>query len=316
MRAVELPRFGRPQEVMRLAYVDQQAPDDSSEEVVIDVLAAPINPMDLLIARGLYPMLPRLPAIMGAEGCGRVVGGHALDPGTMVLLPVRAGSWTQRMVVPASELIVLPGDVDPVQASMWRVNGLTALALLEGVEEGEWIVQAPGTGGVAQHIAQVARSRGIRTACLTRRADAHGDYLRELGADLVVADDARAIARVRQAAVGSRIRFGFDGVGGGTTARLAACLDTGGTLTSYGAMSQLPAQLTVDHVVFRDVRLRGFWLWRWAEDRDLRADVATLAAMKLRSHVASTWDLDSLHAALVAAQDPERFGRVLFRPND
>jgi NADPH:quinone reductase-like Zn-dependent oxidoreductase len=73
-------------------------------QVLIQVLAAPINPSDVLTLTGEYGMLPPLPAIGGNEGVGKVVahgpGVGAPPLGQTVLLPRGAGScppmWSAR----------------------------------------------------------------------------------------------------------------------------------------------------------------------------------------------------------------------------
>jgi NADPH:quinone reductase-like Zn-dependent oxidoreductase len=72
MKAIQIERFGRPSDVLQVADVpDVGAP--AAGEVVIAVEASPINQYDLLMIAGGYGYRPRLPAIMGTEGVGRVV---------------------------------------------------------------------------------------------------------------------------------------------------------------------------------------------------------------------------------------------------
>src|SRR3990167_11211056 len=77
----------------------------------VKVLAAPINPSDVLPLTGEYGMLPPLPAIGGNEGVGRVEALGAdvgnLKVGQMVLLPVGCGTWVSHLNAPANKLIPL-----------------------------------------------------------------------------------------------------------------------------------------------------------------------------------------------------------------
>src|SRR5512134_2575909 len=88
----------------------------------IAVLAAPINPSDVLTLTGQYGRLPPLPAVGGNEGIGRVA---ALGPGTAspavgqtVLLPPGSGTWATHVVAEAPKLIALPSGADPQQLAM------------------------------------------------------------------------------------------------------------------------------------------------------------------------------------------------------
>ncbi|PHH86111.1 hypothetical protein CDD83_10698 [Cordyceps sp. RAO-2017] len=60
-----------------------------------------------------------------------------------------------------------------------------------------------------------------------------------------------------------RIGLGLNCVGGRSAAALARCLAEGGTLVSYGNMSRKAVHLPLGALIFRDVRLVGFWLSRW-----------------------------------------------------
>lgn len=63
---------------------------NSENEVLVKMLAAPINPSDINVLQGTYGILPTFPAIGGNEGVGTVV-----DPGNSKL---QVGDW----VIPAT----------------------------------------------------------------------------------------------------------------------------------------------------------------------------------------------------------------------
>jgi len=83
------------------------------------MLAAPINPSDVLTLTGEYGILPPLPAVGGNEGVAKVVehGPGVSEPaiGQTVLLPVGIGTWATHMVAEAKALTPLPNGVDPVR---------------------------------------------------------------------------------------------------------------------------------------------------------------------------------------------------------
>ena len=95
-----------PQEA--IAAVALQLAEPGAGQVRIKVLAAPINPSDVLTLTGEYGMLPPLPAIGGNEGVGRVeaLGAEVgnLKVGQMVLLPVGCGTWVSHLNAPANKL--------------------------------------------------------------------------------------------------------------------------------------------------------------------------------------------------------------------
>ena len=133
---------------MKRAQYDQRGPDPQASiqsveftlpeltagQALLEVLAAPINPSDVLTLTGLYGMLPPLPAVGGNEGVGKVV---ALGPdtkgpaiGQTVLLPVGCGSWATHVLAEAKTLMPLPNEADPLQLAMMTVNPPTASLML------------------------------------------------------------------------------------------------------------------------------------------------------------------------------------------
>ena len=68
MRAVQLTAYGNPVEALK--YVDIPAPEaPGPNQVLIGVEFSPINPSDLLLAKGIYALRPALPTVIGNEGC-------------------------------------------------------------------------------------------------------------------------------------------------------------------------------------------------------------------------------------------------------
>ena len=106
-----------PQDV--IDAVPFELPELAPGQALVAVLAAPINPSDVLTLTGEYGQLPPLPAVAGSEGVGRVqaVGRavHDIEVGQVVLLPVGSGTWSTHVVVDAAALVVLPGSADPQQ---------------------------------------------------------------------------------------------------------------------------------------------------------------------------------------------------------
>jgi len=93
-----------PQDV--IDAVQFEAPPLQAGEALVELVAAPINPSDLLTLTGEYGDLPPLPAIGGREGVGRVAELGAdtseIAVGQLVLLPRGSGSWSTHVVAQAA----------------------------------------------------------------------------------------------------------------------------------------------------------------------------------------------------------------------
>lgn len=297
------------------------------DQALVAVLAAPINPSDVLMLTGGYGILPPLPAVGGSEGVGRIVEVGAevtgLQPGQLVLLPAGSGTWCAHLLVQARRLVPLPDGADPQQMAMLTVNPATASLLLSEfvpLQAGDWVIQNVANSGVGSYLVQLARQRGLRTVNVVRR-DSAVAAVRELGGDVVLVDGEDLHQRVREATGGAAIRLGIDAVGGRATDRLSRCLAEGGTLVNYGLMSGEPCMVSAESFVFKDITLRGFWLAKWFTTAPREAQRAlygaltqSLASGALKARVHATYPVERIQEAVAAAAAGERDGKVLVVP--
>ena len=307
--------------------VDFELPPLASGQVLIQVLAAPINPSDVLTLTGGYGILPPLPAVGGNEGVGKVV---QLGPdvasiaiGQTVMLPVGGGTWATHMVGEAKKLMPLPNDADPLQLAMMTVNPPTASLLLSefvDLKPGDWVIQNAANSGVGEYLIQLAKGRGFKTVNIVRRESAIAE-VKAAGGDVVVVDGEGLAKRVAEATGDAAIRLGIDAVGGKATDNLASCLAMGGTLVNYGMMSGEACQVGAASFVFRDVTLRGFWLALWfrkATPERQAAVFGEIARMistgKLKTRIHATFDIVNIKDAVAAAAAGERSGKILVVP--
>lgn len=296
-------------------------------QVLLQVLAAPINPSDVLTLTGEYGQLPPLPAIGGNEGVGKVVahgpGVTAPPIGQTVLLPVGAGTWATHVVAKAARLMPLPNDADPLQLAMMTVNPPTASLMLSefvALQPGEWVIQNAANSGVGEYLVQLARIRGLKTVNVVRRESAVA-AVKAAGGDVVLVDGPDLDRRVAEATGQAKIRLAIDAIGGQATNRLAGCLAEGGTLVNYGLMSGEDCVVSPRSFVFRDVTLRGFWLALWFRRATPQQQMAMfgeigqlVASGKLKTRIHATYDLPRIKQAVAAAAAGEREGKVLVVP--
>ncbi|MEP7155376.1 MAG: zinc-dependent alcohol dehydrogenase family protein [Betaproteobacteria bacterium] len=307
--------------------VEAVVPVLASGQVLIQVLAAPINPSDVLTLTGAYGMLPPLPAVGGNEGVGRVVtlGPDVTSPavGQTVLLPVGSGTWATHVVGEAKKLMPLPNEADPLQLAMMTVNPPTALLMLTefvDLQPGEWVIQNAANSGVGAYLIQLAKIRGLKTVNIVRRESAV-ETVKALGGDVVLVDGDGLAKKVAEATGGAKIRLAIDAVGSTSSDHLAMCLADGGILVNYGAMSGEPCQVSPASFVFRDVTLRGFWLAKWFRSATPQQQMAVfgeigklIATGKLKARIHATYDVSQIKQAVEAAAAGERDGKILIVP--
>lgn len=308
-RAVRLHAFGDPAQGVRVEELT--LPEPEAGQVVVRLLRAPVHPADLNVIEGTYGRLPPLPAVLGHEGAGEVVGGDGLPLGTRVR-PLGGGCWSEALVVAAARCLVLPGDLALDQAAQLTVNPATAWAILHEyhalLEPGAWVLGNAPASALGRALAALCRARGLRYACLVRRADEAPH------ADLAVPAERDAARRLRE--LGARLAVNL--VGGDSAALLARALAPDGVLVTVGALAKAPLALPNGALIFGELRCHGFWLSRWYErtPRDrVQQMIGELAALvragHLRLPVAAVYPLEAVHAALAHAVRPGRGGKVL-----
>lgn len=326
MKIVQFNAFGKAHDVAGVVEVeDPGAP--AAGEVLVEVEAFPVNPVDLLTIAGTYATRPELPAIPGSEGLGRVVATGAgvshVKQGDRVLLMGRE-NWMQRKRVKAGEVIPVAVDADPLQLAMLKINPATAYLMLKRYRElgaGDWLIQNAANSGVGANLIGLAKAERVRTVNVVRRDDLVSP-LKSMGADVVVVDGPDLAASVSEATKGAAIPLGIDAVAGGATGRLAECLAEGGVVVNYGLLSGKPCAIDPHQVVFRQISLTGFWLVKYlsAMSKDERAALyadlgARVASKALEVKIAAVYGIDDIKKALEHAGREARGGKVLVTPN-
>ncbi|MEM7224678.1 MAG: zinc-dependent alcohol dehydrogenase family protein [Pseudomonadota bacterium] len=325
MKAVQFDRHGVPADVVHC--VERPAPGaPDGDQVLVRVLACPINPADLLILEGRYPGPEQLPAGGGIEGIGEVLAAGpevaGLAPGDRVMLLGRA-NWVEQLLCPASAAIKISGELDPRQAAMMKVNPATALLMLRDYVDlapGDWVIQNAANSAVGRHVIRMARAAGVKTVNVVRRQALVEDLLGE-GADLVVIDGDDLGVRVRAEIGEAPLPLALDAVGGIATQQLADCLSNGGTVVNYGFLSGEACRITPDQTIIHDIRLRGFWLAGFFRRGDM--DRLTQVYREIADHlrdgtlaapIEAVYPLEQVKEAVAHAHRDSRDGKILLLP--
>ena len=174
-----------------LAVVDAEAVNPAPGEVVIEVRAIGVNPIDYKLYSGAFGADPDvLPMGLGSEAAGIVgeVGDTAAGPvgpisvGDEVIVYPVSESYADRLVVSGDSVIPKPASLPWNEAAGLLAVGATAVDTLDTahVGAGDLLLVHGAAGGVGSFVVQLARARGA-TIIGTARPE-HHDYVRSLGA--------------------------------------------------------------------------------------------------------------------------------------
>ncbi len=317
---------GIPEEVAKVEVWD--TPAIAPNQVLVEMKASPINPADINVLEGKYPIRLPLPAVVGNEGVGVVaqIGSAVsnLRVGQCVISLDRVGNWCEAYITDASSLIPLPDDLPLEQAAMLSVNPPTAWRMLEAfanLKPGDWVIQNAANSGVGRSVIQIARLRGLKTVNIVRREELIPELQAE-GADIVVTDEIPLSKQIRDLTDNADIPLGLNAVGGENAREITKSLGTHGTLVTYGAMGLQPLQVSNGLLIFKDLRFRGFWINAWYKRADVREIhemfdqlIPLVAAGKLRAPIEKTYPLTDAKDALIHACQSRRKGKILFVMN-
>jgi NADPH:quinone reductase-like Zn-dependent oxidoreductase len=309
---------GIPEDNVEVVEVD--TPSISDDEVLIRMIAAPINPADLLLVNNRHVYTIQLPSLIGIEGVGRVIErGHSvkdLEIDDVVAVPF-GGTWRQMINKPANEVYLLPKDIDVLQASMLCVNPFTALGMLAGLEQGDWLIQNAANSSIAQMIISIAAQKGINTINIVRN-EKSVEQLLKLGANEVIVGEQDLSEKVRKITNGKMVKRALDAVSGRSSGLLLECVEGFGELWCYGLLSSDDIILPASKVVFGNVTVRGFSRLRTVlnksklEIQHMVNEIVDLMNQGLiSSPIQAVFPIDEAREAVKLASQEGRSGKVI-----
>jgi len=238
--AVRIHSNGGP-EVLR--WEEVTLPEPGGNDAIIRQTASGLNFIDVYFRTGLYKV-PSFPAIIGNEGAGVVeaVGDNVTEVavGDRVAYCMSLGSYAQRRVVPAQQLVKLPDAVTDEQAAAMMLKGCTVQYLIRRtypIKAGETVLFHAAAGGCGLIACQWLKHLGARvigtvsTAEKAELAKAHGcDYP-------IVYTEENFVERVRTLTDGHGVPVVYDSIGKDTFEDSLDCLQPRGLLVSFGNAS-------------------------------------------------------------------------------
>lgn len=236
MKAVVLTEQGG---VENLQLQEVETPRPKSDEVLVQVHALSINPVDIKTRKGgaLYnSMKEHPPVILGWDISGVVVEvgsdvrqfneGDAVFG--MVNFPGHGRAYAEYVAAPAAHLALKPATVTHAQAAATTLAALTAWQVLfeqAGLTKGQHVLVHAAAGGVGHFAVQLAKHAGAQVTGTASEANAR--FLLDIGIDNHIDYTAQNFYEEVRG-----VDVILDPIGGDTTARSLQVLRPGGTLVS------------------------------------------------------------------------------------
>jgi len=234
MKALQIVKYGEIKD--SLAFNEVSKPTVQANDVIIEVKAAAINPIDKSIILGnLQGMLPiPLPSTSAYDVSGIVVetGNEVsnFEIGDLVYSRVpqeQMGTLAEFVAVTSNAVSKKPGNISFEEAASLPLAGLTALQSLEyaGIKENDKVLIHAGSGGVGSFAIQYAKAKGAYVYTTTSTSNL--EWVTELGADKVIdykTEDYKAIVKDADIV--------FDTLGKNYTTEAFAVVKKGGMVVS------------------------------------------------------------------------------------
>lgn len=254
MRAALVRALGSPPEI-----AEANEPQGES----IEVLAAPLNPLDLAVSRGILAAgHPELPYVPGCEAVGRTADGRLVWIFGGGLGTTRDGAMAARATSEGSHVVDVPDGTDPALAAGLGIAGLAGwlpFAWRAPLRGGEDVLVLGATGAVGLVAVQAARLLGAGRVVAAGRNAAALERARSVGADDVVQLDAvdDLVAAFKGAFGGAGPSYVFDPLWGAPAAAAVEAAVPRATIVNLGQSAGATSELSSAAVRFKTLSILG-----------------------------------------------------------
>ncbi len=310
MKAIVLNEFGG---IKNLTYTEVEKPQPAAGEVLVQVKAISINPVDAKTRAG-FGMAGRLkdqlPLILGwdisgivtevGEGVTEFKVGDAVFG--MVNFPKHAKAYAEYVAAPASELALKPANISHNEAAAATLAALTAYQSIVHtivVKAGQRVLIHAASGGVGHYAVQIAKYLGAYVVGTSSAANKY--FVLGLGADTHIDYHAQRFEDVAH-----DIDVVLDNVGGENIDRSINILKPNGQIVSYPGGGS-----TVTQDKAAEKGRRGYMFMVRPSGEDMKVIAGMLEKGTLKSHVSQTFDFSQMREAHTQIESGRTVGKII-----
>ena len=323
MKAIQVKQVGGP-EVMEL--VDLPVPLPQPKEVIVKVLAAGVNFIDVYFREGRYKAA--LPFVNGQEAAGVVtaVGPDAfgIAEGDRVAFASVLGAYAEYVAVLADRLVKIPDDVTEQEAAAAMLQGMTAHYLAYDtypLKKGETAFVHAAAGGVGLLLVQMAHNIGARVLA-TVSTEEKARLAKAAGADeTILYKEADFEAEAKRLTNGKGVDVVYDSVGKTTFEKGLNILRPRGMMALFGGSSGAvppfdPIVLTQKGSLYLTRPSLGAYI---ATQKELQLRAGSVFSMiragKLKLRIEHVYPLEQAAQAHRDLEGRKTTGKLLLIPN-
>lgn len=341
MKAVVLRKFGGP-EVLQFEEIDTPKPKPG--HILIKVLAAGLNRLDHYMRNGtVVPNLP-FPHILGVDAVGEVIelgegvanvhigdrvipaAGFTLNAAddnnrplanssSFVVPGVHLwGAYAQYMEVPARWAVKDETGLAPEEVATLPVvlgTSVRAVKHVGEVKAGDKVLVTAGASGSGSMHIQVAKALGAQVAA-TVRDDVKGDYVKSLGADLVInIRKENVVEKIKAWSGGQGADVAIDNVGGDDFSQIIEAVKSFGIIVAYGFTAGAEVTINIKDFFFTQKQLRGTI---FADPEDLQWGLEQVREGRIKPALDRTFPLSQAAEAHRLLADNQVKGNFVLLP--
>lgn len=341
MKAVAIREFGG-LEVLRVEEVPEPKP--ARGEVVVKVLCAGLNHLDIWVRKGRPGSQPQMPHVLGSDAVGVVaaVGEGVEDPGVgerVIVNPalncgrcefcrrgelslcvdfgilglVRPGTFAEQVAAPAGNCYPKPPHLSDEEAGVLALTHVTAWRMLvtrAQIKPGETVLIHGIGGGVAVAALQFAKMTGAEVFVTSSSNDKLSHAIR-LGADHTLNYGKEDVAKwIESETSGRGVNVAIDAVGAATWPLDIACVRKGGRIVLCGVTTGARAETDLRAFYWNQLTAMGSTM---GSAEDFRQMLRAVTVNKLKPVVDKIFPLEEAREAMERMESGGQFGKIGLR---
>lgn len=321
MKAIRVKQSGGP-EVLKVEEIEIAKPKEG--EAIVSIKAAGVNFIDVQERRGTYrasmPYTPGYEASGVVESVGEGVSN--VKVGDRVTYVRQPGSYAEKNLVQAENLIPLPPGLSFEQGAAFPMQGMTAHYLLHGfykVKPGDTVLIHAAAGGVGRLLVQWARHLGARVFG-TVSTEVKAKQAKEAGADEVFLYTKQDfVAEILKLTNKRGVDLILDGIGKTTFPGNLEAAALRGNIIIYGSASGKADPISPNQLMRKSLTVSGGDLFNFILNREellFRAEAVIEGIQKgwLKLHIENAFPLIEAPEAHQMLENRNSVGKLLLCP--